>query len=329
MPTALDRALLNDNGTGTDFDLAATDYKTTAIAIWERARIAWDLVTKQVVTGRKYDEFVRTYILEDEDHVPGAEIVGQTLEKANLIVGMEDHERIAMANQTNVDRFVTHYNHRQALATEAGRALARTADKHVLQEIVVGARASAVGSFPTGSRTVRSGATIAEAYPMTVAGSRALQEDITTTIRGMFENDLPEDSEIHAFIGFYLHQVLRMDDSLLSEDYVDRALADKIEGKLLRVAGAWIHRTNNMPTTDLSENTTPTVGGTVVYAADFSTTAAVIHAPDAIAGVWTGSIAPSADWLPNRRVVQIGAALLKGLKFFRAEACGEVYISGA
>lgn len=328
--TPLDRSLLNDNGAGLDWDLARIDFITDVLRLFDRRPLAWDLVRKKaVMQGKKSDEFIRHFLLTEDEHVPGAELDTQTLEKANLLVSLEDAERQVTVRQSIVDKFISHINDESELALQAVRAQERMLAQHTLRALTAAARAAAVGSFPTGTTTSRAGATFAIAYPMTTDGSVKFQENLATVRRGMLENDMEPDTEMFCFCTHRMRDVLRQDNSLLSSDYDGQAFGNsKILGRLMRVESIWIMPTNNMPQTDLSAETKPKIRGTTVYNVNNALTAGLIMTPESLAAVWTGGIMPYVDWLPERRSTNIGAATFKGINTFRPEASGEITITG-
>lgn len=332
MPDGLDRALYNDNAVSPDqFDLAKKDFCSSAVTAYERRRLVWDLVEKKQCMHRKSEEFIRTWKLDSETHLSGSEIVGQTLEKLPLTVALEDKEIVSYVRRPKLDQLIGHWNHAAVLGRETGIAIATAADRHCLQELAVGARTSGEGSFPGGQTltTPRTGTLPADAYPISQTGSKRFQTDLGEILQKMKEDDVDPEAEFYCFIDHYMHRVLRQDDSLMSHDYVDGALADKITGKLLKVENCWLITTNNLPSANLSANAEGiTIGGVAAYAANFTTTAGLIMGPQALATVVAGGIDPSIDWLPERRVWQIGAALLKGHKAFRLECCGEIAVAG-
>ena len=316
---------------GDDWALAKKEYVATSVAAFRAKTRALDLTTRKEVSGQRSSEFIRTWLASEEAHVPGAEISGQSIEKLPLIVYFEDKERISYVEQSKVDAIIAHWDVRNRNAIETGSALARAADQHVLREVVVGAATAGTGSFPGGQAltTPRTGATVALGYPLSLDGSKKMQDDIGEILQKMLDDNVADDSEFYAFTSPYVVRVLRQDDSLLSSDYADRSLADKLNGKLLKVENCWIIPTTNLPTADYSAATDPTIGGTGAYLANCTTLAAAIIGPDAIASVVSpGGIDPSYDWVPTHRKWLIGAAWLKGHKAFRLESCGAIHVAG-
>ena len=323
-----DPALKDDSGSGTDFDLAKKEFQVNVNQAFQQTTLAWDIITKETLRGGVSKEFIKTWILTAEEHTPGAEIAGQVLEKNPVLVRAEDKETIAFANQSIRDEIISHWDAGGTLASESGKAIAQQFDKHVLQQACKAAATAASGSFPGGQTVTRAGTlTISTAYPMSSTGSKRLQDDIGEAVQLMREDKVPESEELFCFLKYREHRVLRQDDSLLSYDYQDGALADKLRAKLLMVENVRIIPTNNFPQTDLSGNTWPTIGASVAYAADFSTHVAVIFSKSALAAVLLEGISPARDWVATRRVWQVGAAAYKGIATFRPECAARVIVS--
>lgn len=322
---------VDSNDSATAFNMAKKEFSAMTIDAWQAATVAWDLTTKKVVSGQKSAEFPKLWKMTYEVHEPGADILGQSVEKAPVVVSLEDKELASYAHETIIDRFVSHYDYRAKLAQLAGQALAQAADVHVFRALIAAAKTAASGSFPGGQQLAsdRTGATIAAAYPVSPAGSGYFQADLGEIVQKFREDNVPNSAELYCFVSPYLHRVIRQDNTLMSRDYTDAALADKLSGKLLKVEGCWIIESNNIPTTDLSADDTVTINGTGAYMVDCSDVAAVIMGPDAIATVVAEGIAPSVDWLPEKRVWQVGAAMYKGHATFRPECAGVITIAGS
>lgn len=325
MPFTLDRAL-NSTG-GSAFDLAKKIFLATVLNNFTKRVVAWNLTTKTPLMGAKQTETIALADLTASSHAPGTDIDGQNLSKAKRQQILEDEETIAIVHESIVDGLTSHYAYSPEVARKAGEALARTADSHILQNYVLGARTAASGDFKGGSRVQRAGATVAAAYPVSTTGSTNLQSDLAALAQVMDEKDVPKDDR-YVFITPYLHRVLRQDNTLLSIDYVDRALADKMNRKLMKVEGFWVLETNNMPATDTSAATSPKKYGAAVYGVNALLTAAVAAQGEAVTTVHAGGIRHVNDWVPQKRVTMIGAAILKGHDIRRPECCGELHISG-
>jgi len=321
---SLDRALKDDQGSATDFDMALKVFSGEVLNTFTAMTRAFDLTTKKPAQGHKTEQFpALANSATAEGHVPGGDIVGQTLEKEERTVSLEDRERIAFYNMTTIDKFLAQYDYQMQLGRDAGRALAYDVENHVLRLAVAAAKTAARGSFPGGQQlTTKRTTSIATAYPMSLAGSQALQDDIGELVQKFKEDNVPTD-DMYLFMRPREVRVLRQDNTLLSSDYTDRAFADKLSGRLLKVENCWIIESNHMPTgTDYSAATDPLINGSGAYQADCTYVAGIIMRPGALASLLGEGITPSVDWIPDKRVWQVGAAMYKGHGYLRPECVG-------
>ena len=283
--------------------------------------------------GRKDDEDVVLGTSGDaEIHTPDTDLPDGSLGAEARVISLEDEETLKNYRRTKVEDIIDHTDTRNQLATLAGKALQRTTEKHVFQQIALGSRTAATSVRPSGiAPTAVSGASVSAAFPLTSAGSTDIQEALAESMQLMEERDVDTDeNDLFVFLSPYLYQVLRKDKDLVDRDYDGPDFGNSlINGKLMKVEGFWIVKTNLLPSTDLSADTSgPTVRGSYVYRGDFSNTAFLglklggIGARVTPIDVWM-------DWVTHRRRYDIGAGFVKGLGIRRPEYCIECQISGS
>lgn len=315
------------------YALAKKDFLRQTVETFQERISAWNLVDKMTMTGKKDDEDVVLGTSGDaEIHTPDTDLPDGSLGSEPRLISLEDEETLKNYKRTKVEDIIDHTDTRSKLAALAGKALQRTTEKHVFQQIALGSRTSATSVRPAGiAPTAVSGATVAAAFPLTTAGSTAIQDALAESKQLMQESDVDiDDNDLFVFLSPYLERVLRKDNDLVSRDYDGPDFGNSlIRGKILKVEDFWIVSTNLLPSTDLSADTSgPTVRGSYVYRGDFSNTAFLgmkmggIHARTTPIEVWM-------DWVTHRRRWDIGAGFVKGLGIARPEYCIECQISGS
>ncbi len=331
-PIILDRTMRDPNASSpTNFDNAQTLFQNSLLLGFWSAPSAWDIISKLNFAGEKTQDFMAYGEAIADSHTPGAEITGQILDKKNVLVTLEDEETKSVSFMTNIDKLVTRADYTVQAGVRHGRAMLKLCDSHTLRQGVIAATTAATNTFAGGQQLASAvtGATIAAAFPMSLAGSRKLQTAIGEIVQGMHDDDVPDEEEKFVFLSNYLHRVLRQDNTLLSEDYVGgTSLSDKLTGKLLKVEDCWIIRTNNMPTADLSGGTTPIILGSAAYAVDCSKVAAIVMSRDALGAGVAGPIESGIFWDETRRIYRVGGFMLKGIATLEPRLSGVIKIAG-
>ena len=274
-------------------------------------------------------QFPATWKMNSEEHEPGTEMVGNN-EPANeeRTIVLDDKELVAHVTLSKRDDLISHLSLLPEWGRQAGIALAETYEKYWLQCLCLGARQSArtiagtSDSFPAGNRldTARTGASIAAAYPLSLAGSKYAQDDLGQIGQKMDEKNVPKTGRF-AFIGPYMSRVFRQDKTLVSRDYQDTNTL--LTRQMYLVEGFWLEEANLMPTALIAS-------GPSAYQGDFTTTAMLCMGDNtAVGSVFLEEIDPfGPTWYESRRAWLLGAAMFQGSKWLRPEACGEVQIAG-
>lgn len=200
-------------------------------------------------------------------HTPGTELNGATI-AANEVVITIDDLLIAQTFIANIDEAMNHYDVRSVYSSELGRALAYTQDKQLLQLGILAARQGARITGESG------GSVITDANAAT--DSNALIADLFTVSQKFDEKDVPENDRV-VFLRPAQYYALAQNTKVLNTDWGGAGVYS--DGKVLRVAGLEVVKTNHLPSTDLSADTSAIAGsvnGTVgKYRGNFSTTVAL------------------------------------------------------
>jgi len=316
-----------------NFALAKKDFLSKTVETFQERTMAWAIVDKQTMTGKKTDEDIVLGTSGDaEIHEDGTALPSASLDKEARLISLEDKQTVKNYTRSHIEDILDHTDTRSKLSMNTGLALLRTTEKHTLNNIILGSRTAATSVRPAGiAPTAVSGATLAAAFPLTTAGSTSIQDKLAEAKQLMQESNVETDmDDLYAFLPPYLMRVLRKDRDLLSRDYDGPDVGNSlIKGKIMRVEGWWVMEHNLIPTTDDSADTSyPQILGSYAYRGDFSNTA--------ICGMKLGGVharaTPIRNWIEweNRyQEFDIGAGFVKGLAVARPEYCMEVQISGS
>lgn len=316
-----------------DYAKAKKEFLSQTVETFQEKHMAWALVDKQTMTGKKTDEDIVLGTSGDaEIHEPDTRLPSSSLDAETRLISLEDKQTLKNYRRNAVEDIIDHTDTRTKLATNAGMALMRTTEKHTLQNIILGSRTSATSVRPAGiAPAAVSGASISAAFALTSAGSVSIQDKLAESKQLMAEANVDVDEDdLYMFLPPYLMRVLRKDRDLLSKDYDGPEFGNSlIRGKVLKVEGWWVMEHNLIPSADLSADTSqPTKFGEYVYQGDFSNTAMCgmklggVHARVTPIRAWM-------EWENAYQIWDIGAGFVKGLDVARPEYCVEVQITGS
>ena len=291
---------------------------------------AYAMVQAEDLMGGVSKDIIRWYKMVAHKKTDHANTPRQNLAKKIVTLTLEDDETVSATNLSKKDQMITHYDASGAMAKSAGEAMAQLYDVQTLRQAILAARTAADGNFPGGQRVSETLVTdIAGTYPLSIVGSKKLQDNIAAAHLLMFEDDVPDSLERYWFMKKREHNVLLHDDALLSRDYVGEAFSDKIHGKLLMIDGAWIIPTNNYPQTDVStaDDETPTKNGTNAYLVDASASVACCFTSEALRKAEPEGVTGLYYWDDDRRNWTIGAVGFKTIEIYRPECAAEIYVA--
>jgi len=316
---------LQEYGTGSEVALAIKQYSGTILTAFQTSLVFGKYPRKKYISTGRSHQFPASAKASAEEHTAGTELAGNNQpEMEERLVIVDDKQVMSHRYFDEVQEFISHYDIRSIAATEHGQAVAKTIDGRLANCIALGARESDRGTgddlFPGGHR-VQAGTSgaVTVAYPISLAGSLALQEDFEEIGRGMDDDDVPEVGRV-AFVTPYLRDVLLQDKTLVSADFQNSNTM--LMQKLVLCKRFRIEVTNCMPS-ELIDT------GPSAYQGDFTLTAALcIGHSDAFGQVlFGGGVRPiSVEWITRVQSWIQGAKILQGAKWLRPEACGEIYL---
>jgi hypothetical protein len=226
----------------------------------------------RTIESGKSASFPSTWKADSEYHTPGAEIVGAAIRHNERVISI-DSLLIAHAFIAKIDEAMNHYDVRSIYTSELGRALARTADKNLLQLAVLAARTAAniTGAFG-GTQLTNAG------YETT---ADTLAQGIYDAGQTMDEKDVPE-ADRYCVLRPAQYNILVQSSKSINRDW--NAGFDNgtyAEGKVFRVNGIAIKKSNHLPSTNLGA----VAGTNNTYHGDFTNTVGVVFHKTAVGTV--------------------------------------------
>lgn len=216
-------------------------------------------------------------------HTPGTELTGLGIAANEVVITIDDllisHTFIA-----NIDEAMNHYDVRAPYSQELGRFLANTLDKHLLQLGVLAARSAARITGEPG------GGVITDANAAT--DSNALIADIFAAAQTLDEKDVPADDRV-VFLRPAQFYAMAQNTKVLNKDWGGAGVYS--DGKVLRVAGVDIVKTNHLPNTLIATGTTAAGTGDK-YAGDFTKTVGLVMQKSALGTVKLMDLAMESEY---------------------------------
>ena len=316
---------LQEFGAGDRDALALAQFAGRVLTKFPELSVAYRHGLKHQMPSGDSFQFPATWDMATESHVPGTELVGrrEPLNEDRRVV-IDDEELVAHATLSKRDDLISHLHLIPQWADQAAQGLRNMYDSYWLRCVIFGAREAIRGGvFPAGQRVARVAATIAAAYPVSLAGSQALQMDIGELGQGMDNDDVPKDARF-IFLSPYLKRVLLQDRTLTSRDWTD--VNTLVTRQLTQVEGFMVEETNHLPRADVAAGEAQ-YQGLFATRPDLTVCCAIGH-DTAVGSVFLEDIdAFGPSWYENRRSWLLGAAMFQGTGWLRPEACGEIHLT--
>ncbi len=246
-------------------------YAGEVLTAFDETNVMMDKHIVRTIASGKSAQFPATWKTDAAYHTPGNELTGsQKIVHAERIINIDD----LLVSDTfiaNIDEAKNHYDVRSIYSSEQGRALARKADKQLLQIGILAARASSTvtGGFG-GSRLVNANFDV---------DAETLISGIFAAAQAMDEKDIPEEDR-YCFLKPKHYSLLAQNTKLYNKDW--GGMGVYAEGNLLKVAGVTLVKTNNFPTTNIASAET---GTNNTYHGDFSNSIALVMHKSAVGTV--------------------------------------------
>jgi hypothetical protein len=284
------------------------------LAAFEQKTIMMDKHTVRSIEHGKSVSFPATGRISSAYHVPGTELVG-TVVLANERVITIDGLLVAQAFVADIDDAMNHYDVSSIYSTEMGRQLASVWDQNVLCELILGARAAATVTGLDGGTAIID-ADFGSATLATQAA--AIGKGLYAAAQAMDEKNVPDEGRYAAFKPAEYYNLVQAVQtggfSVINSLY--GTAGSYSDGKVTRIAGIEILKTNNLPVTDLSAKT--------FHGVNAATTKGVVWTKEAVGTVKLMDLSVRADYDPRRIGTLLVAKYAIGHGYLRPECCVEL-----
>jgi hypothetical protein len=301
------------NGAGVTDALFLKVFGGEVLTAFDEANVVQDKHTIRQISSGKSAQFPATWKVAAGYHTPGTEIVGQTSNLAERIINIDDL-LLASVFVANIDEAKSHYETRSEYSKQCGLALAYQWDKNVLQTGVLAARAAATVTGGYGGTTFTSATTLYRTSATDLAAG------LYSAAQTFDEKDIPEGEQKFAFVRPAQYYLLAQSTALINRDWM--GAGSYSDGKILRIGGLEIVKTNHLPITDLTANQVANMKNT--YNSDFSKTACLVMTRQAVGTVKLMDLATEMAYDIRRQGTLVVAKYAIGHGILRPECAIEL-----
>ena len=287
------------------------------ITAFERANTALDRTMVRTISQGKSATFPVFGKASAAYHQAGTELTGSSIVGNERVITIQDllvsHVFIA-----SIEEAKSSWEVRSIYAKELGNALATQMDKHIYQVLVNASRAGAAspqsaGQQVTSANFLTSGATAASA--------------IYEAARKLDEADVPaEDRYVAVSPQVYYNMVGDTTAAVINRDFNNGNNGSYSDGKVLRIAGIEVVKTNNLPAGTISSGTGigSVVGSTGSLGGTYTNTVGVVWQKSAAGSLKLLDLSSEMEYSARHQGTLLVAKYAAGHGILRPEASIEI-----
>jgi hypothetical protein len=253
---------------------------------FEEATVTAGRFAERTIAAGKSAQFPIMAGITAEYHVPGAEINGTNVNHNEIVITIDDL-LISHAFLSNIDEAMNHYDVRAPYSTEIGRALAYAKDRQLLQLALLAAR----GAAPVTGEAA--GGSVTAATMLSDTTGEALVASLFSAAQKLDEKNVAADGRT-AFLAPAAYYLLAQNTKIMNKDWGGAGVYS--DGKVLRVAGIEIVKTNHAPFGTTVANGTVQAGTGNKYAGVFTTSVGVVATKEAVGTVKLLDLSMESDY---------------------------------
>ena len=313
----------NQGGASDATELFLKKFAGEVLTTFETEAVFKDLTATRTIANGKSAQFPVTGVALSKYHTAGESVIETNgylnsfahTEKVITIEGL----LTSSAMIYNLDEAMNHYDVRSIYSTEIGRALAKAYDQAVAQTIVLAARSAS--NFASGGAENNWNANANSVVTAnTGTDGSVLLSAVLAGLRTLDERDVPSEGRVIAVRpGNYWRIVEALTKSGFTIPYTGETGVFE-QGKVAMVGGAKVVKSNNLPSTDLSADTSiPSA-----RRANYSTSQAVVFHPNATGVVKLLDVAVESEYQIERQATLVVGKYAVGHGILRPECAYEI-----
>lgn len=308
------------NGSGDVDALFLQLYAGEVLTAFEGNTVMMERHQVRTISHGKSASFPAVGLIDAYYHVPGSEILGQKVNQSEAVITIDDL-LLSDAFLANIDEAKNHFDMRSIITTEQGRKLAKTMDQHLLQVGVKAARASNVVSGLPGGSIILTSDSDAPASADFATNGDDLAAALFIAAQKLDEKDVPE-TDRYCFVRPEQYYKLVQAEKTINRDFGGAGAYS--DGKVFRVAGIEIVKTNNLPNSNIAAGSGVRAGTADRYAGDFTNTTALVMHKSAVGTVKLLDLALDAGYDMRRQGWMVISKYAVGHGVLRPNAAVEI-----
>lgn len=299
----------SNNGGGDKLELYLKMFSGEVLMQFHNRTIFRSRHSVRTIASGKSAQHIVTGIGTASYHTVGTELVGTGLLASERTISIDD-QLVADRFLANFDEAMSQYDMRSPLSRDIGYALANQFDKNVAQTLCLSARASATVTGGSGGGN------------SSHADNDTSGDQIVAAIFDAAENfdtkNVPEDGRVVALRPEQYYLIVNA-AKVTNQDYTTSVNGGVDTGRIIRVAGLEIVKSNNVPAANIAT-------GPAAYQGDFSKTYGIAWHREAAGTTMLKDLQVESDYLiRNQGTLLVGKYLL-GHGILRPECAFEIVV---
>lgn len=215
------------------------------LTAFEQATIMMGKHNVRTIPFGKSAQFPATGRISSGYHTPGDELAGLAVKHNEKVITI-NALLVSHAFIDRLDEAMNHYDVRSIYSNEMGRQLATVFDKNVIQEGILGARASALVTGLPDGYTIQDDNFDSATQATKVA---AFEAALFAAAQKLDENDVPAEGR-YCILRPEDYYPIVAESNAINKDWGGQG--SYAQGSVAYIAGIQILKSNNVPNTDLS-----------------------------------------------------------------------------
>lgn len=298
-----------DNAAGDALALFYKKFMSEVMTTFSDNNIAMAKHMVRTISSGKSAGFPATGVATAAYHVPGTELVGQSVKHSERVIAI-DSQLIADVFIANIDEAMAEYEVRSIYSNECGVALADAADQRILRVVCLAARASSTISGGNGGTVV----TDADAD----VNGASLAASIYAVAQAFDEKKVPAGDR-NVYVKPAQYYLMAQNTDLINKDWTG-GNGDLAKGTIGSVGGLLINKTNHVPTS----NAAVVTGENNTYNGTFNTTVAVASNKRAVGTLKLVDLAVESEYSVRHQGTLLVAKYAMGHGILRPECAAEI-----
>lgn len=308
------------NATGDTRNLFLKVFSGEVLTTFNSKTIMQDKVRVRNIGSGKSAQFPTIGKTVASYHTPGAEIVGSIIKQDEKVITIDD---LLISNTfiARIDEAMSQFDVRSEYSTQMGQALAQTYDRNLLSLAVKAARDTGTGGIGVGAIGQGNATSVGIGVSPTIAN---IVDAAYAAAQKFDETNIPEDDR-YLIVSPATYYKMVNSDKLLNVFYNPGANGSYSDGKVMKIAGFTIVKSNNLSLDHTSAgNVASYPDYSSKYTVDASATVGLLMHPQALGTVKLLDLASEMEYDVRRQGTLMVSKMAVGHGVLRPECLYEI-----